>query len=81
MPRGSLAKGGKLDFWALREQPWGSYQEAEAINPGLLLRCLLMVNRPVRCATAAGKAVSADAEYGANIHELVKKTSNPQCLN
>lgn len=23
MPRDSLAEGGKLEFWASREQPWG----------------------------------------------------------
>lgn len=74
-----LVKCGKLDFWALREQPWGSYQEDKAINPGLLLRCLLMVNRSVRCTMAVGKAASTDAEYSANIHELVKK--NPQTLS
>lgn len=51
-------RGGKLDFWALRVQPWGSYQEDKEINPGLLPGCLLIVNRPARCATAAGKTES-----------------------
>lgn len=73
-------RGGKLDFWALRAQPWGSYQEDKEINPGLLPGCLLIVNRPARCATAAGKTVSADAGYGANIHKLVKKNPKPSVL-
>lgn len=68
-----LVKGGKLDFWALRVQPWGSYQKDKEINPGLLPGCLLIANTPMRCATAAGKTMSADDEHGANIHKLVKK--------
>lgn len=34
----------------------------------------------MRCATAAGKAVSTDAGYGAYIHELVKKNLKPSAL-
>lgn len=66
-----LVKGGRLDFWALRVQPWGSYQKDKEINPGLLPACLLIVNIHIRCATAAGKTAGADAGYGANIHKLV----------
>lgn len=75
-----LVKGGKLDFWALRVQPWGSYQKDKEINAGLLPGCLLIVNIHMRCATAAGKTTSTDAGYGANIHELVKKSPKPSVL-
>lgn len=44
-------KGGRLDFWALKVQPWGSYQKDKEINPGLLPGCLLIVNIPMRCST------------------------------
>lgn len=71
-------KGGKLDLWALRAQTWGSYQKDKEINPGLLPGCLLIINLPVRCATAAGKTVSARAGHGANIQGSAKK---PQILS
>lgn len=70
-----FVKDGKLDFWVLRVQLWGSYQKDKEINPALLLGCLLIVNIPMKCATK--KNMSTDAEYGANSHKLVKKIPKP----
>lgn len=76
--RGSLAEGSKLEFWAWREQPWGSYQDTEARNVGLLRGYLLMVNRSMRCAAVVGATL---LDTGQIPTYWLMKPPKPQCLN